>query len=204
MTKKIIFTSALLSCFLLETLSGCADFKEKFDANEVAWSGESGNKSLIVHGYILDKDGNKKECDDLAKKSMLMPDSKYYRDWINVYNSKLNWKSSPSKEAQSLIRYASWNEHCVYKFNNIPAGNWMVVINMQHYVKPYRTYYGTTFTGKSDIGPLIIKFAFFKINADDLIVKKDIVFNVDKIKSDGDIISNDHTSIAEVYGSSEK
>lgn len=167
--------------FFFYFLSGCAQFKEKFNENDVMWANKNGEKKLILHNYIKDKSGLIQECDSLAKEALLFPDSKYFRDWINVYNSKWVWTSNPAKPAQKFIRYAKWQPNCIYSFNNIPSGNWIALVSMQHHVSPYRTYYGATPIGMGDISNVILQFAFVKVESENNVTNKDIVLEVNKI-----------------------
>lgn len=171
-------TSLLATCLIAAlTLPGCESFDVKFNPEEAAWTEQTGNKTLILHAYMMESPHKETSCDSLARNAILTPDTPYYRDWIRVIDSPLRFKASVDKESQNFGRIASYQDGCIFTFTDLPAGKWLVFTAMQHHVKAYPISIGNYYAGSSTMSAIHRTWAALEITPDESVIKKNIVFN---------------------------
>ncbi|MDF7674766.1 hypothetical protein PT277_05450 [Acetobacteraceae bacterium ESL0709] len=164
----------------LAILTGCAQFHEKSDNQKEAWARQQGDKTLTVQGYSFN-DGKNTSCFEKGFKAAIIPNDDYAKKYVKflIKTDRDPLFRTLSPEAQALVRYTNWQHKCVYKFDNLPAGNWIVVFDVQNSIMPL-------ITVATDMGPATKStiasgdtfiWAPVEINPDDKDLKKKLVFN---------------------------
>lgn len=191
--KLLSISKIIISLSILITLNGCFKFQGNLKPEQLKWSLTQGNKTIIVKGYTINVDEDKHTrqskyenikinknvylCGAQSRDAMLIPDTYYFRNWISVMNSYT--PEQLPKEAKIFIRHASWQNACIFEFNNIPEGKWILILDLWHYLKPTTLTTPnmniTTFHPEPDWA-----YVSLVINAQDMVIKKSIIFDFKK------------------------
>ncbi len=120
---------ALMGLALL--VSGCDGYNTNFKPDQVAWAKNPGNKTLAVQ--VVGNDGLHQalQCNVAEKDVMLLPDTKFYRNYLRVDLAQVGFKEKLGHQAEPLVRRVSLGSGCRLVFNNLPEGNWLLVIRPQ-------------------------------------------------------------------------
>ncbi|QHC36499.1 hypothetical protein [Komagataeibacter xylinus] len=164
----------------LLSLQGCESFKVKFNPQEAAWAEQKGDKTLILHGYMIDIKHKKKSCDELARNAVIQPDTPYYREWIRVVDSPWRFKSSVDKSSQDFGRIAPYQQGCVFTFTDLPPGKWLIMMAMQHHIAPTPFFINNRPAGRTDISDIYSAWASIEIKPEYTVIKKNVVLNKDR------------------------
>lgn len=159
------------------SLQGCESFKVKFNPNEAAWTEKTGDKTLVLHGYMLEGNHKETSCDALARNAVLAPDTPYYREWIRVMDSPWRFKSNVDKQSQNFGRIAPYQNGCVFTFTDLPAGKWIIFMGMQHHIGSEPFFINNRYAGSTNISDIYRTWAPVEVKPEDGLIKKNVVLN---------------------------
>lgn len=178
--KLPIKNKIIISLLLLITLSGCANFHEKLQPDQMKWALMPGDKTITIRGYIIDKHKHVYQCGKRSVDAVLMPDTPYFREVIHVArtNYALGHKK-PLKESVAFIRHAQKQNICEFTFNNVPSGKWIVIIDLWYYLKSFSNQTGNMiFTTRYPAPELT--YVPLTVKSEDTIIKKNMIMDFNK------------------------
>lgn len=194
--KVLLKSKIIIFLFILITLSGCAGFEEKLEPDQAKWSLAHGDKTIIVRGVAININKDNMEADTYAnikisdniylcgiqsRNAILMPDTPYFRNWIHIIRTTNRFHAQPSKEAKVFIRQAYWQKVCVFKFDNVPAGKWLLILDVWHYLSPVSA--GGLTSWMTSTADLV--YVPFVVGAEEKVINKNIILDFNKRKDIG-------------------
>ncbi|NHO33364.1 hypothetical protein [Acetobacter fallax] len=100
---------------------------------DAAWARKPGYTTVLLHGMErTDRFPEGKNC-NVADHALMFPDTEYFRNWYRTHMSGHRIVAEMSKDAKTYLRLATREEGCLYRFTNLPAGNWGILINLSWY-----------------------------------------------------------------------
>lgn len=178
--KIIISLSLFLFLFLLITLSGCTNFHEKLQPDQMKWALTQGDKTIIIRGYIIDKHKHVYQCGKRSFDAVLMPDTPYFREVIHVARTNYTFgHKKPLKESVAFIRHAQKQKTCEFTFNNVPSGKWIAIIDLWYYLKSNSNQAGNMVFTTTYPAP-DLTYVPLTIKTEDTTIKKNMIMDFNK------------------------
>lgn len=115
-------------------LGGCTSVEKKlpFDAKVHNGALAKGTATIEGEGFLRRKNAWLARCS--GEVVYLVPDTPYFREWVEIYRSGNTIENAPALNAQhkGAVRKTQCNMQGKFTFENLPAGKWLVATRVTY------------------------------------------------------------------------